>query len=132
VQQPVKHLNTLRHPDAYNAHALSAANGSLPLGVSGQTLEIDADLNAGNAARFGLDVRAGSGQYPRIGYDTATQQLYIDRLHSGNTGFDPTFYGVQTAPLPLVGGGLRLHVLVDASSVEVFADPSDRIAMQPN
>jgi len=70
-------------------------------------------------------VRAGSGQYTRIGYDTATQQLYIDRSHSGNTGFDPTFHGVQTAPLPLDQCGLRLQVLVDASSVEVFADQGE-------
>jgi fructan beta-fructosidase len=32
---------------------------------------------------------------------------------------------VQTAPLPLGGGDLRLHVLVDASSVEVFADQGE-------
>jgi levanase len=122
VQQPVSQLSTLRQPDAYNTPAVSVTNGTLPLGATGQTLDINADLDAGNAARFGLDVRVGSGQYTQIGYDTATQQLYIDRSHSGNTGFDPAFYGVQTAPLPLSCGDLKLHILVDASSVEVFAD----------
>jgi fructan beta-fructosidase len=125
VQQPANQLNTLRQPGAYNAHAVAVTNGTRPLAASGQSLEINADLNAGDAAQFGLDVRAGSGQYTRIGYDTATQQLYIDRSHSGNTGFDPAFHGVQTAPLPLDHGGLRLHVLVDASSVEVFADQGE-------
>ncbi|HEU5429794.1 MAG TPA: GH32 C-terminal domain-containing protein [Actinocrinis sp.] len=125
VQQPVNQLKTLRQPDAYNAAALSVTNGTQPLGASGQALEINADLNAGNAARFGLDVRVGSGQYTQIGYDVATQRLYIDRSHSGNTGFDPTFYGVQSAPLPLDCADLKLHVLVDASSVEVFADQGE-------
>ncbi|WP_097275818.1 GH32 C-terminal domain-containing protein [Streptomyces sp. TLI_55] len=37
------------------------------------------------------------------------------------SGIDPTFSGVQRAPLDLHGGGLSLHVLVDASSVEVYA-----------
>ena len=36
--------------------------------------------------------------------------------------FDPTFAGLQTAPLALNHGTLRLHILVDSSSVEVFAD----------
>ncbi|MEU0071253.1 GH32 C-terminal domain-containing protein [Streptomyces sp. NPDC006332] len=39
----------------------------------------------------------------------------------GATDFDPTFSGVQRAPLDLHDGRLSLHVLVDASSVDVYA-----------
>ncbi|WP_030669486.1 GH32 C-terminal domain-containing protein [Streptomyces cellulosae] len=40
----------------------------------------------------------------------------------GATDFDPTFPSTEHAPLALDGKSLRLHVLVDASSVEVYAE----------
>jgi sucrose-6-phosphate hydrolase SacC (GH32 family) len=40
---------------------------------------------------------------------------------TGNAGFSPSFPGVKTAPLALDNGGVTLHILVDASSVEVYA-----------
>ena len=69
-----------------------------------------------------LQNRVGAGQYTQIGYDTTTHAVYIDRTNSGDVSFDPTFSGVQTAPLALHHGQLRLRILVDASSVEVFVD----------
>ncbi|MGH3417155.1 MAG: glycoside hydrolase family 32 protein, partial [Actinocrinis sp.] len=127
VQKPVTQLATLREPGAYNASHVPVANGLKPLGVNGQQLEISADLNAGDASRFGIDVLSSAGgasstQYTRIGYDKATQQIYIDRSHSGETGFDRTFNPIQSAPLALDDGNLHLYVLVDASSIEVFTD----------
>jgi levanase len=121
VQQPVEELKLLRG-SAFQAHPMKVANTTRTVGVQGQTLEIEANLNAGTATRFGLNVRVGSGQQTQIGYDTTTHDVYIDRRNSGNVSFDPTFAGAQSAPLPLDHGRLTLHILVDASSVEVFAD----------
>ncbi|MFI6935545.1 GH32 C-terminal domain-containing protein [Streptomyces sp. NPDC050287] len=89
------------------------------------------DLTPSTADRFGLDVRTGGGQHTRIGYDTTTGEVYIDRTASGATDFDPTFAGVQRAPLDLHGGQLSLHVLVDASSVEVYAQntPGEQVVL---
>ncbi|WP_121417042.1 GH32 C-terminal domain-containing protein [Streptomyces sp. NBC_00271] len=42
--------------------------------------------------------------------------------HCMGTDFDPTFSSTEHAPLALEGKPLRLHVLVDASSVEVYAE----------
>ena len=122
VQQPVPELRELRAGWPFYARNVAVNNTTDTLGVQGDQLEIKADLNAGNASRFGLNVRVGPGQYTQIGYDTTTDQLYIDRSNSGDVSFDPTFAGLQTAPLALNHGTLRLHILVDASSVEVFAD----------
>lgn len=70
---------------------------------------------------FGVDVRTGDGAYTRIGYDTGAGELYIDRRHSGAVDFAAEFPGVHRAPLALPDGGLDLRILVDASSVEVYA-----------
>ncbi|RAG84030.1 glycoside hydrolase family 32 protein [Streptacidiphilus pinicola] len=124
VQQPVSELATLRGTGtAVPTATADSSTSTLP--VSGGTLELQADFTRGTATDFGLDVRTGSGQRTRIGYDTTTSQVYIDRTASGLVDLDPTFPGVQRAPLALGSGPLHLHVLVDTSSVEVYAENAD-------
>jgi fructan beta-fructosidase len=48
--------------------------------------------------------------------------VYVDRRSSGDVSFNPTFPSVQTAPLHLHNRWLRLRILIDGSSVEVFAN----------
>lgn len=121
VQQPVSEVKTLRKT-ATTVPATTVTDGTEPLGVRGSALELRATLTAGTAERFGLDVRTGGAQRTRIGYDTATGEVYLDRTASGATDFDPAFASTERAPLALDGKPLRLHVLVDASSVEVYAE----------
>ena len=106
---------------------MTAADSVVPLPVAGRTLDLTAHLTAGTASRFGLRVRSGTGadgapQYTEIGYDRHEQQLYVDRTRSGLTDFSSSFPRIDRAALPLVNGGITLHVLIDRSSVEVYAD----------
>ncbi|WP_405730637.1 GH32 C-terminal domain-containing protein [Streptomyces sp. NBC_01537] len=121
IQQPVGELKTLRGAGV-RIPTTTVTDTTTPLRVHGSTLEIQADLTARTATRFGLDVRTGSGQRTRIGYDTSTGEVYLDRTASGAVDFDPTFSSTEHAPLALHGKALHLHVLVDASSVEVYAE----------
>jgi sucrose-6-phosphate hydrolase SacC (GH32 family) len=43
------------------------------------------------------------------------------RIAAGNSGFSKEFESISTAPY-IAGPGLKLHLLVDASSVELFVD----------
>jgi len=121
VQQPVGELRTLRGA-ATSIPATTVTSTTRQLGVRGGTVELDATLTPGTAERFGLDVRTGGAQRTRIGYDTTTGEVYLDRTASGATDFDPTFAGTERAPLALGGKPLKLHLLVDNSSVEVYAE----------
>ena len=56
-----------------------------------------------------------------IGYSAIKKQFYIDRRKAGNSDFSKEFAGISTAPY-VAGPGLKLHFLVDASSVELFVD----------
>jgi sucrose-6-phosphate hydrolase SacC (GH32 family) len=56
-----------------------------------------------------------------IGYDRDKSSLFIDRQHSGSIGFSPHFASRMDAPLR-VNTSLELEVLVDRSSIEVFAN----------
>jgi levanase len=127
VQTPVDALSDLRAGPVSNVRAVTVA-GTKPLPVSGAELEVRARLTKGTASTFGLNVRTGGGQYTQIGYDTAAGELYVDRTHSGDTGFNPSFPGRAAAPVALDSrGGLDLHILIDASSVEVFTGDGTRV-----
>lgn len=122
VQQPMPQLRSLRSGPPFRAANVKLTDRTRTLRARGKTLEIDALLRAGSATRLGLNVRVGDGHYTQIGYDRPTHRVYVDRRSSGYVSFAPTFAGVQTAPLHLHNHWLRLRVLVDASSVEVFAN----------
>ncbi|MFC7307206.1 glycoside hydrolase family 32 protein [Streptomyces monticola] len=124
AQEPVPELTSLRTDPLLSLADTTVAEGTEELlADSGQFYELEAVLAPGSAATasFGIDVRAGGGQYTRIGYDTSAGELFIDRTASGAVDFDADFPGVHRAPVALPDGGLDLRILVDASSVEVYA-----------
>lgn len=128
MQKPVMELQTLR-----TQHQTVAARdlGSTPFRLNlpsrnHDAVELIADLAAGSAREFGINVHVGDGQETRIGYDPAARQLFVDRARSGDIPA-AVFAQRQSAPLELEEGRIHLHILVDASSVEVFADDGRRV-----
>ncbi len=98
-----------------------SVSGVIPIRLSSDALEIQADFKAGSAAAFGLLVRRGANEETRIGYDAKAAEVLVDRRRSSAVAFHPDFAGRHAAPLALRDGRVSLHVLVDRSSVEVFA-----------
>ena len=101
---------------------LTVREGSWTLPARGKTLEIKAELRPRSAERSGLKVRVGNGEETVIGYDAASKEVYVDRTRSGDVGFSRAFPGIHRAPLAARHGTVRLRILVDWSSVEVFGD----------
>lgn len=124
TSRPVNSVSSLRQKKPASAAGVTVKNTSRPLigpAARGKALDIEATFSLKDARRFGLKVRTGAnGEETVIGYDTTTQELYVDRTHSGAVDFNSTFPGVQTAPLKAENGKVRLRILVDWSSVEVF------------
>jgi fructan beta-fructosidase len=129
VQQPIRQLRELRVGPTYQLRDRTVQAGTLALtgkGASGKALDIEAEFDPATGNRFGLKVRTGGDEETVIGYDVDARELYVDRTKSGNVGFAATFPGVQRAPLALRDGKVSLHILVDWSSVEVFAADGER------
>jgi levanase len=122
VQQPVTQLNQLAGSPVARLQNVPVPEGTTPVPASGAALRIDAALQSTSASSYGLKVRTGNGQETVIGYDRVNGEVYIDRSKSGNVTFDPAFTGRQQAPLAAPNGTVRLTILVDWSSVEVFAE----------
>ncbi|MEU1365134.1 GH32 C-terminal domain-containing protein [Streptomyces sp. NPDC005803] len=129
--EPVKSLASLRvgHPVA--AGGVTVTNTSQALGrpaAEGTALDIEATFSPKDAERFGIKVRTGTeGEETVIGYDTTTRELYVDRTRSGAVDFSEAFPGVQRAPLRVENGKVKLRILVDRSSVEVFGGSGEAV-----
>ncbi|WP_405639571.1 GH32 C-terminal domain-containing protein [Streptomyces sp. NBC_00019] len=131
TSRPVDSVTSLRHKRPATAAGVTVKNTSKTLigpAAQGKALDIEATFSLKDAARFGLKVRTGAGgEETVIGYDATTQELYVDRAHSGAVDFNSTFPGVQTAPLKAKNGKVKLRILVDWSSVEVFGGSGEAV-----
>ena len=130
VVEPVAELRRLRARGYHVADRAIKADTSeyLPSAAVGNTLDIEATLVPGTAARSGLKVLVGPGHELVIGYDATPNELYVDRVGLPMSGRGRGRGGaadarVLRAPLPesARGNPVRLRVLVDRSAVEVFA-----------
>ncbi len=123
---PVHQLRALRRPHPVRVWAQRLPEGSTTLRsrrAGGDTLEIKAAFRPRGAERLGINVRVGDGEKTVIGYDADRGGVYLDRTGSGNVGFSSAFPSTEFAPVaPDSTGRVRLHVFVDRSSVEVFAN----------
>ncbi len=121
VQTPVEELKSLRGA-GQRWEDVTVSPGTNPLaGVSGTTLEIVVEFELGTASAFGLKVRKGDSRQTTVGYDVAAGELFVDRTAAGDAGIDG-FGQVFAAPLPPEDDRVKMHVFVDACSVEVFGN----------
>ena len=131
TQQPIS-LTSLRQSQ-YSSSALQLDSSTVSIPANaGPEYEAQVSLNPHGARQVGLDIRTGpGGQRTRIGYDATTGRLFVDRTASGDVGFDPSFAPLsrsgESAPVTLTSGALALHILVDASSVEVYTADGTRV-----
>ena len=88
------------------------------------TFELKLDLAAESAANadFAIEISNSKNQKVVVGYDPARKQYYFDRTKAGGNNFFPEFAGVYYAPRLAEDATFPLTILVDVSSLELFAD----------
>jgi fructan beta-fructosidase len=131
VQEPVRELEELRgerlqkrniNIEKLNAW-LSGLNGKTSDNyvVGAPPSEIELELEPGNAD-FGLKLFAGNNQETNLRWDSKRNVISLDRTRSGLINFNPTFATSFEAPLAPLDGKIRLRLLLDVSSIEVFGN----------
>jgi fructan beta-fructosidase len=84
-------------------------------------IELALDLiqlrTAEGGIRFGNDAQ----ELMQIVYNQESNEICIDRTHSGKVDFHPDFAGAFRAPLRVQNHLLKLSIFVDCCSVEIFA-----------
>jgi fructan beta-fructosidase len=121
AQAPAKELQRLRGKRVAGQNLDQAQAEVLLTSLNGASLEIIADLIPGAAGECGFKLRVGEGEATLVGYDANARTVFLDRAHSGNVAFAPDFAASHSLPVNLDEGNVRLHILVDTCSVEVFA-----------
>jgi levanase len=124
-QRPVKELDELRRgsPRRFGGGTLSAA-GAWLAGQGPLPPLLDAELTLSRVTAqtpFTLDLETGPDERTSISFDPARGRLAVDRTRSGRVDFQRTFAGRHEAPLRLADGRCELRLLLDQSSLEVFA-----------
>jgi len=123
VQRPVEELRALRG-EAFHYQGASEADLNRKLAAwshRGQTFEMEASLWLGGAKQVEWKLLQGENDEMAAGFDAQKATLYVDRSQSANVHFNKAFPSKTEAPLPIGTRPLQLHIFVDRSSVEVFA-----------
>jgi len=128
IQEPVlaglRAVEELPTAGQVNKDHLELRNSALrlPDAVPGTAQIIEAEILPGSAERvdFRLFGSSDGSKGTVLSYNTAAAQLILDRRQSGNTCFHAKFASVESAPVELENGVLKLLIVVDHCSVEVF------------
>jgi beta-fructofuranosidase len=122
--QPVPELAALRGEHTQRA-AIDVPAGQVVVlpDISGDTMELLVELAPARDGLCAIAVRRSpdGSEETRISYDAGLRQLIVDRTQSS---LDPTTdHNLHVAPLTLdPGEPLRLHIFLDRSMLEVFAN----------
>lgn len=126
TQEPVAELHRLREKEfRFERKSISEANKLLSSRPSA-AFEVIAEIALNGASQAGLKVRKGTTEETVIGVRQNPAELFVDRTKSGNVSFHEKFNGLHKAPLPSANT-VKLHVFVDWSSVEVFANEGETV-----
>lgn len=122
AQAPVRELRTLRAKERPLTRVSVQAGETADLGSLQAASEVEATLQMGSAREAGLAIRRGPDEQLLVGYDARTQELFADRTHAGGRDIDPRFATRLHTLLPLKSRTLHLDIVIDRSSIEVFAE----------
>ncbi len=130
VQRPVREFDKLRT----NTMLLDTRAATWPpVAVTKQedlldmNFVIEATLKPGKARSCGFRIRTGDEEFTEFGYDRESSAVYVDRRKSGNVDFHEAFAGRHEAPTRVIDGEVKLHVIVDRSSIEVFINDGEAV-----
>ena len=114
--QPVKELTALRGSGVSLDSATQALEGGLA------DIELTFVLAAGATDPLGVELSNAAGERYRVGYDPATHEYFSDRSQAGAADFHEGFATQARAPREATSDTLRMRLLADWSSAELFAD----------
>jgi fructan beta-fructosidase len=119
---PVKELDVLKGATVSMKNLAIKGQYDLTAKTKNKTGLFRLELTTQNTADFSIVLANEQGNEVVIGYDKAANVYYIDRSRSGKTNFEKGFGQRHTAPRLSPDSRLSMSLLVDAASVELFAD----------
>lgn len=128
VQKPVTELTKLRGPlHRFQGGTIEEANAWIARNhVRSCPLEMLLELAPTAKGAAGVKLFKGDKQETIIGVDRERGRISIDRTRSGKVAFHEKFSGVSSASFGKPDDRVKLHLYVDACSVEVFVNDGEK------
>lgn len=139
-QQPIAEVTRYRgRGQSQTFNRQSIADATVLAGVDGDALDVELVLVAGTAEEVGVLLRhapesaVDGGEHVLVAYDARRRVVVLDRRRSGNRDepesvralFQTRHEAPRLRPLGAGGDTLRVRIVMDRSSVEVFADDGE-------
>lgn len=123
AHKPISELQHLRNEHYHWQSEIIQPESNLLEEIYGKALEIMAEFQITSDVKcFGFHVRVGTDEYTDVSYTVEDKTLCLDRAHSGKVDFADGFAAVHFAELSPIDNVIRLHLFIDSSSIEVFAN----------
>lgn len=95
--------------------------------LNGMHFILETTLVPGTAQSCGLRIQTGPDEFLEVGYDNKNQHIYVDRTESGEVNFHPSFAGRHKAPTQVINGEIKLTMIIDRSSIELFINDGESV-----
>ena len=122
ASMPVPELSAIQSPPVVAKEIQVNGEANLSKITGNPKLPCRYDLVMNEIRDFSLIFANSKNEELTIGYNEQAKEFYIDRTRSGKTDFSPEFPGRHTAPRMTDKKELKWTLIVDVSSVELFAD----------
>jgi fructan beta-fructosidase len=121
ASEPVKELTGVELKPLVNIPVLSLKKDIVPLL---QTLpdQYALKFRIDKIGNYSMVLSNDVGEKLVLGYDKESNRYYIDRTKSGRVDFNPEFAKTFFAPRLSTSSSSDIKLIVDASSIELFAD----------
>ncbi|WP_116107980.1 glycoside hydrolase family 32 protein [Lewinella sp. IMCC34191] len=117
---PVRELEKLRGTPS----EIAAGSTTVASNTQGtQEVDISFLITSETDEPFGIRLENEAGEAYRVGYDPSTDEFFSDRSEAGEDQFSDVFAGTAArAPRVATSDTVRLHLLLDVASAELFTD----------
>lgn len=119
---PVKELSAIKTKPVIVKNMSLTSNGTNVNSKGKAQIPSTINLTMDQAKDFSIVLSNSLGEEVRIGFEKATNQYFIDRTKSGKIDFQKDFGSKHVAPRFASGPKLNMTLVIDVSSVELFAD----------
>lgn len=125
MQLPVEAVRTLRQNKRVQQTVQLTNQSRTLMQRTDNAYELEVDIRPGTASTVGIRLAKNGDEETILRYHNG--QLELDRRKSGRVDFNRRFPSVESAPLQLQNGLVKLRIFVDKSIVEVFANNGQRV-----
>jgi fructan beta-fructosidase len=89
------------------------------------TAEVEIEFDTEQSEEMGIKLFKSGNEETVVGYRVKDQILFLDRRKSGNVSFHLDFASIEEMKLIPQEGKIKLHIFIDQSIIEVFANDGE-------